>query len=285
MKKRLLFAFLLVGLSFLTASAQDCWLDEDFSSQKWQDAVRGWIDEAGGELTFPEATPSNVDIADGTVINGFTFNGAYIRPGAAELLLACPMGDTHQYGFRLRRSEVSYIQLPQVANAKKISIHIRNGNANNESSILLEEYDETSSSWNLLETISVQPANAYMDQDEVVEVDLNKETPVTLRLSRGGNFFVAIYKIAVEKSTGGSSVHSMTVEAIDDLHVDNRTLLVTGRNAVTAHLLLFDVCGKIVYESTLDGNKIELPASVQSGTYIAKLVSKEVSLAKKICVR
>lgn len=284
MKKRLLSALLLVGLSFLTASAQDYWLNEDFSSQEWQDAVRGWIGEAGGELIFPEATPSSVDIADGTVINGFTFNGAYIRPGAAELLQACPLGDTHQYGFRLRKSGDSYIQLPQVADAKKISIHIRNGNANNESSILLEEYDETSSTWNLLETISVQPASAYTVQDEVVEVDLNKETPVTLRLSRGGNFFIAIYKIAVEKSAGGSFVHSMAADATD-FYVDNRTLFVTGDNTATAHLLFFDVCGKIIYESILNGNKMELPASVQSGTYIAKLVSQEVSLAKKVCIR
>lgn len=284
MKKRLLSGLLLAGLSFLTVSAQDYWLNEDFSSQEWQDAVREWIDESGGTLTFPEATPSNVDIVDGTVINGFTFNGAYIRPGAAELSESCPMGDTHQYGFRLRKSDESYIQLPQVANAKKISIHIRNGNGNNASSILIEEYDETSSAWNLLETMPVQPANAYTEQDEIIEVDLNKETPVTLRISRGGNFFVAIYKVAVEKSTGGSSVHSMTQHTAD-LYVDNRTLFVTGENTVAAPLLLFDTCGKIVYESILDGNKIELPASFQSGTYIAKLVSQEVALTKKIVIR
>lgn len=284
MKKRLLSALLLVGLSFLTVSAQDYWLDEDFSSQEWQDAVRGWIDETGGELVFPEATPSNVDIADGTVINGFTLNGAYIRPGAAELLQTCPTGDTHQYGFRLRRGGDSYVQLPQVANAKKISIHVRNGNANNESSILLEEYDEASFAWNLVETLSVQPSSAYTDQDEVIEVELNKEAPVTLRLSRGGSFFIAIYKITVEKITGGTSIHSTSTDAAD-LYVDNRTLYVTGDDTGAARLSFFDVCGKIIYESILDRNKMDLPASVHPGTYIAKLESQKVSLAKKVCIQ
>ena len=119
MKKRLLSALLFVSLSFFTVNAQDYWLNEDFSSQEWQDAIRAWIDETGVG-TFPEATPSNIDIPDGTEINGFTLNGAYIRPGAAELEQTCSDGDTHQYGLRLRNKGDSYIQLPQIDNAKKI---------------------------------------------------------------------------------------------------------------------------------------------------------------------
>lgn len=284
MKRRLLFTVLFTGLSFLTVNAQEYWLNEDFSSQQWQDAIRGWIDETGGSLVFPEASPSNVDIADGTVINGYTINGAYIRPGEAEFSCTCADGGTaHQYGFRLRKGDISYIQLPQVANAKKISIHVRNGNANNPSSILLEEYDESDGTWKLLETLAAQPSSAYTEQDEVVEVNLNKSVPTTLRISRGGNFFVAIYEIAVEKGDGGSSVHSTLANDID-LYVNDKTVYLTG-NARNACISLYDMCGRVLFESPLNGEQVKLPTSLQSGTYIVKLGTSEYLLKKKIYIQ
>ena len=282
MKKRLLSALLFVSLSFFTVNAQDYWLNEDFSSQEWQDAIRAWIDETGVG-TFPEATPSNIDIPDGTEINGFTLNGAYIRPGAAELEQTCSDGDTHQYGLRLRNKGDSYIQLPQIDNDKKISIHVRNGNGNNENCILLEEYDASSFTWNLLETIPVQRANDYTNQDEILEVNLDKTTPVTLRLFRGGNFFTAVYKITVEKNVGGTLVQSTSVNDIN-IYVDHARLYVMGDIDV-AKILFFDVCGKVIFESVLNGSTVDLPSSVQSGTYIVKLVSPEISLTKKVCIQ
>lgn len=283
MKKRLLSALLLMSFSFLTVSAQDYWVNEDFSSDEWQNAIRDWISMTGVG-TFPENTPSNVDVPDGTEINGYTLNGAYIRPGAAELEQSCPEGGTHQYGFRLRRGGDSYVQLPEIADAKKLTIHVRNGNGTNASSLLVEEYDPATYSWNLIENLYVQPSNDYTEQDEILELELNRSTPVTLRIYRGGTVFVAIYKIAVEKMAGGTSIQSTSAADAADLYLDDRTVYVTG-NVAAARLLIYDVCGKMIHESALNDNSVQLPASVQSGTYIAKLVSQELSLAKKVCVQ
>lgn len=283
MKKRLLSALMFVSFGFFTVSAQDYWVNEDFSSDEWQNAIRDWI-SITGVGTFPENTPSNVDVPDGTEINGYTLNGAYIRPGAAELGQSCPEGGTHQYGFRLRRGGDSYIQLPEIADAKRITLHVRNGNGANPSSLLVEEYDPATYTWNLIEDLYVQPSNDYAEQDEILEVELNRSTPVTLRVSRGGTVFVAIYKLAVEKMAGGTSIQSTSTAGAADLYLNDRTLHVTG-NVDAAHLLIYDVCGKMISESAFNGNSVQLPASVQSGTYIVKLVSQDLSLTKKVCIQ
>ena len=162
-------------------------------------------------------------------------------------------------------------------------IHVRNGNGNNENCILLEEYDASSFTWNLLETIPVQRANDYTNQDEILEVNLDKTTRVTLRLFRGGNFFTAVYKITVEKNVGGTLVQSTSVNDIN-IYVDHARLYVMGDIDV-AKILFFDVCGKVIFESVLNGSTVDLPSSVQSGTYIVKLVSPEISLTKKVCIQ
>lgn len=283
MKKRLLSALLLMSFSFLTVSAQDYWVNEDFSSDEWQNAIRDWI-SITGVGTFPEAIPSNVDVPDGTEINGYTLNGAYIRPGAAELEQSCPEGSTHQYGFRLRRGGDSYIQLPEIADAKKMILHVRNGNGANPSSLFIEEYDPATYSWSLIEDLYVQPSNDYAEQDEILEVELNRTAPVTLRIYRGGTVFVAIYKVAVEKMAGGTSIQPTSAAGSAGLYLDGRTVHTSG-SADAARLQIYDVCGKMSYESVFNGNSVQLPASVQPGTYIAKLISQELSLAKKVCVQ
>lgn len=294
MKRTLLISILGVCLGAFV-NAQEYWIEEDFSTDAWQSEVRAFVDDwnadnpdAATPKVFPEegATAANVGFADGgSEINGYLLDGAYVYDNLGRKCVE-DENVSHTYSFRLRSSGVSVLRFPVVENAGNLYVHLRNGNAANATTITLQKYDNDSYAWSDVETKDVQATDNYpgggaTQQDEIVVFNLDETSPVELQLSRGNNNrFIMIYKIALEKN-GENSVKSTFSDNVN-FYVSNKTAYVAG-NVKNAKISVYDLSGKSILESMLEGNSISL-ASLQAGTYIIKLTSAEGTLTKKIAL-
>jgi hypothetical protein len=280
----LLITVLCVFFGTGAVKAQAYWANDDFSSQVWQEVVENWIsvwNESNPGIVFPSTPDAMVGFPTGSIIGQYEFEGAYIRSTAAMEALPCAEGGgTHKYAFRLRSSAISHLTLPEVENAGKLILHVRNANSTATTTITLQKEDGADN-WVNVNTKTLKKNNDYSKViDEIITWEINSASPIRLRINRGDKF-IYIFKLLLEKNGVPSSVKSLYADGVD-VYVSGKTAFISGEvsNAV---LSLYDFSGREILNAGISGNRVSLDG-VQEGVYILKMASSEGTLTKKIIV-
>lgn len=290
--KSLILTMTLVACSFFTVSAQELLISENFSSQAWADELlrlNPGID-TNGALINPNATNAAAyttpppTTAAGAGTNAYInlnaidrYFGKYLLLGAIECLpvLPCASGDQITHNFNNGGTETAvafrilnpggYIEFPQIPSAGTITLHIRDGNSNSDTSVGLEKYDIATSSWVAITALSLAKYNAYpTTRDEIVTYNVNSSEPITLRL---------INNVAATKrfiNLYGVYITSFAPSAVNTVKVTPFKLI--GRKLVSeqpTNLSLYNTQGALVFEKSF-ATEIELPASLGTGLFLAK---------------
>jgi hypothetical protein len=280
----LLITVLCVFLGTGAIKAQAYWINDDFSSQEWQEAVESWIavwNESNPPVEFPYAPDDMVGFPTGSTIGQYEFEGAYIHSTAAMETLPCAEGGgTHEYAFRLRNGQISHLTLPEVENAGKLILHVRNGNTEQTTTLTLQK-EESTDNWSDMEVKTLKKNGDYSETiDEIITLEVNSESPIRLKINRG-NRFIYIFKLLLEKYGDSSSVKSLYADDVD-VYVSGKTAFISGEvsNAVMS---LYDFSGREILNAGISGNRVSLDKA-QAGMYILKLSSSEGTLTKKVIV-
>jgi len=258
----------------------DLWFDVDFSSEEWM----GYFNEAGYD--FKAITPGqHLNFEEGTTfvledINGFNFNANAFRE-ATPFTSVC--GKTFEYSIRLRQNNnPTYIEFPEVNNAKQIILYVQNPNTASNMNNLTLEKKNAEGKWEIVTQWSVPALNLLStDSDYELACNINIEEPVTLRVYRQEDRFLKIFRIMLEKYNTGSSIKSVCRD--NNKFFINRKTLFLPEGASNAKLLVFDLVGKQVYNCEVNSDRIDLQ-NINPGIYIVKLITKQGETTQKVII-
>jgi len=284
--KSQLFTIALLLCLVFSASAQELLISENFSSQVWADELARLNPGTSSNpnalnpvaYTTPPPTAATAGANAYTNLNAIDrYFDKYLLLGAIECLpvLPCPTGDLTTHNFNNGGTETAvafrilnpngYIEFPQIPSAGTITLHIRDGNSNANTTIGLEKYNIGNSTWDPIYTFSLAKYNSYpTTRDEVVTYDVNSSEPVTLRL---------INNVAATKrfiNLYGVTVTSFAPSAVNTVKVIPFKLI--GRKLISeqpTNLTLYNAQGALVFEKSFV-TEIELPASLGTGLFLAK---------------
>jgi hypothetical protein len=272
MKTKLLpfmIAILAINLLTFTVCAQELWISEEFSSARWEEELARLNP---GYTTPTETTGTGSRFTD--LNSTDLYFGKYQLMGAIECLpvLPCPLGPgyTHEYksvavAFRLQNNAEGRIEFPEIPNAGRIILHIRNGNGTNPHQVGLEKFQN--GSWVNIHTFDLVPNNTLADagvRDEVLFYDLNSSEPIKLRLINNVATpirFMNLYRVDIEAKEA-TSVPAISIISFN----------VIGRRLIAdrpTYISLYNMLGALVYETNIV-NEIEIPASVGHGLFIVR---------------
>jgi hypothetical protein len=169
-------------------------------------------------------------------------------------------GDGHAISFRLRNSGVSIMEFPEIPNAGLITVHARNGNKTDSTTLKLQKYEMDA--WTDLHVFDLQPSNSFRETslDEIVSFNIQSEVPIKLRLSRG-NKFIMLFQVDI----AAYAPTSVKNPVYAGFRLSGRTLSTDEPTQVS----LYNILGKVVHEVYVE-NSVELPASIGDGLYIVK---------------
>ena len=285
--KSLLLTIALVASSFFYATAQELLISEDFSSAAWANELARLNP---GTSVNPNALnpvayvtpPPTTEAGPGT--NAYTNLNAvdryfekYLLLGAIECLpvLPCASGDQITHNFNNGGTETAvafrilnpggYIEFPQIASAGLMTLHIRDGNSNSNTTIGLEKYDAVNSLWVPIYTFPLAKYSSYPNsRDEVVTYNIDSSEPITLRLINNvaaTKRFINLYRVDIQ-SKAPSSVQTTKVIPFK----------IIGRKLISEQptkISLYNTLGALVFEKNII-NEIELPSSLGIGLFLAK---------------
>ena len=253
----------------LTVFAQELWISEEFSSARWEEELV--------RLNPGYTTPTETTGAGSRFLNLNStdlYFGKYLLVGDIECLpvLPCPLGleFTHQYkdvavGFRIARSTEGRIEFPEIQNAGKITLHIRNGNGTLPTQLGLEKFDN--GSWVKIHTFDLLPNNTITEsgfRDEVLMYEINSSAPIKLRVINNVADplrFMNLYRVDV------AAIETTSVPAVSTIPFN-----VIGRRMIAdrpTHITLYNLLGALVYETNIV-KEVEIPASVGNGLFIVR---------------
>ena len=290
---------LVASLSFY-AKSQELLISEDFSSAAWANELArlnpGAIDGVPKNPNAPNliayvTPPPTTEAGPGT--NAYTNLNAvdryfdkYLLLGAIECLpvLPCASGDqiTHNNGtetavaFRILNPG-GYIEFPEIASAGMMTLHIRDGNSTNNTTIGLEKYDAVNSLWVPIYTFPLAKYSSYPNsRDEVVTYNVDSSEPIKLRLINNvaaTKRFINLYRVDIE-SKAPSGVQTTKVIPFK----------IIGRKLISEQptkVSLYNTLGALVFEKNIT-SEIELPASLGTGLFLAKneLGSQKIFIKK-----
>lgn len=290
--KSLLFAAAFVVCTFLGANAQTLLVQEDFSSQEWENEFlkqNPGPDEFGLPIN-PNAvkveaytTPPNTggSGAYGPLNSTDLYFGKYKLGGYVEVLPTgvCSAGLTHAnpttgdaVAFRPNNGS-GYFEFPTLTSAGTITIHVKNGNSTNNTNLGLEKYNSTDDTWERINLFLLRKRNDLKNEagdallDEALSFNVNSATPIKLRLNNikydDGltTRFLNIYHIEVTEFSI-SAVLNPGANAFKQL---GRKLIVEQ----PTKLSLYNMIGSLVFEQQVE-NHVQIPATIGNGIYIVR---------------
>lgn len=230
MKIRTLLVMAVLAASALCVNAQKLLIDENFSTQAWEDEFI--------RLTPSYETPaapkgSFTDLYSGIYFNKYTlFSGAVEVQGDPATGL-CADGTTfHKHdgvavAWRLKNPEngLSYLQLPKLPNAGTFTLHVKTGAATPKivlQKVVMIEGNEVVTeitNWNL-----TNPSDAmFLTQvDELKTFNVDSRDSITLRIGQGGKRFIKIFGFQVEEHFSAGLKHSIdSATVIKNDNADN----------------------------------------------------------------
>ena len=278
-QKTLLLTLVLLASTFFTLSAQEVLVSENFSSQDWQDEIarlNPGADEFGvlinpnatniAEYT-PGATYTNINAID-LYFDKYLLSGAI---EAKEAILPCPLeGHSHTYNnqadiaFRFQNTAAGLIEFPELTSAGLITLHIRNGNSGNPTTIALEKLVDDV--WTWVYTFDLQNNSAYdaTDRDEIVTYNIDMDGPVKLRLVNNvasAKRFINLYEVEILSKAPNSVRQVMS----NPFKIAGRTLIAEQPTKIS----VYNMIGVVVLEKTIQ-SQIEIPASIGNGVFMVK---------------
>ncbi len=249
--------------SWITGETSDSlvnFISEDFSTDEWAaEFLRlnpTYIKPSIGQI-FGISTPS-------LYFKKYALKGACVAfSGTPNCVLPGTIhgNNSDVVAFRLSKYGLSsYIELPKIANAGLITLHVRNGNASTETKLILQEYDLEA--WTTIDSIVVQPSGAYSATsiDEVITYPVNINEVVKLRIC-GGDKFVSVFKIEVTPYNWTGLLTHKT----DFFKIYGRKIVFPKPNRISVYNML----GALVFESNIQ-SEIKLPESLGRGIFIVK---------------
>lgn len=290
-KQLLLMAALIVG-SMIAVQAQTKLVEEEFSSQEWEDEFKR-LNPGNNEFgvpinpnatnpvayTTPEPTGgpgaySNLNSTD-------LYFDKYRLGGAVEVLETglCSEGLTHSnpttstaVAFRLTNPG-GFFELPELTSAGTITIHVKNGNKGNDTNLGLEKYDASTETWARIHLFTLRKRDNLKNEngdallDEALSFDVNSSTPIKLRLNNIkyddglAVRFINMYRIEVTEFAG-SAVPVLQIEGIKQI----------GRRIVVEEpmqLTVYNTLGKLIMNEYVT-NETSIPAKFGNGVFILK---------------
>ena len=200
---------LVIAVSLFTnvmAQENNVWFDIDFSSKEWLNHFKN----AG--YNFQVTSPGEaINFRPGASyvlnnVNGFNFNANAYRE-SSPITSVCER--EFEYGIRLRQNADTYIELPSVKSAGKITLYVQNpnetspGQENPESKWNhLKLQIKTGKTWEDLHewTIETLPELKLKGEyDKELTFDININRPVKIRLFRNEARFLKVFGIRLEK--------------------------------------------------------------------------------------
>lgn len=235
-------------------------ISEDFSSPEWAKEILKY----NPTYIEPTAQTAFVNFNDVDLyFDKYVLEGTVVgAPNTPDCALT---GNVHHEGniavaFRFRNTGESYLELPELASAGIMTLHVRNGNTTDTTTLTLQKY--VNNVWTKINTFVIRKTNDYSSSsmDEILKYDINSTAPVRLRLSRGSKF-INLYRVDVLPY--GETAVKTTL--FTPLKVIGRTIYCEEPTKIS----VFNVLGVLVFENHME-NEIELPASVGKGIFIIK---------------
>lgn len=292
-KQLLLMAALIAG-SMITVQAQTKLVEEEFSSQEWEDELKRLNpgnDEFGVPIN-PNATNAVAYTTPAPTGGGAAYNNLnstdlyfnkYRLSGAIEVLETglCSEGLTHAnpttgtaVAFRFTNPG-GVFELPELASAGKVTIHVKNGNATNNTNLGLEKYNTSTEAWEKIHLFLLRKRNDLKNEnqeallDEALSFDVNSSTPVKLRLNNIkyddglGVRFINMYRIEVTEYVE-SSVPVLQIEGVKQI---GRRIVVDEPVQIT----VYNTLGKLIMDEYVT-NEISVPAKFGNGVFVLKTI-------------
>lgn len=201
-----------------TIQAQNFHIAEEFSSPEWEaELLRLNPGNQQNDYAFGDNPYTTPAIGGGNAYNDLNnfqlYFGKYRLFGSIECLdvQPCPLGESHTHkhptanvAIALRiANPAGYLELPEVPNAGKITIHARNGNKGSNTLLGLERYDKNIGTWIPIHAFLLKAWGSYEGtRDEVVSFDVNTDSPIKLRLINNVDAttrFINVYRIEIEE--------------------------------------------------------------------------------------
>lgn len=292
-QKSLLLSLVLCASSLFSLTAQEVLLSENFSTQEWETEfarLNPGANIVGTDtiLINKQAKNKNAYVTPEVGGSAYTslnqgFNtdslpdlyfGKYRLIGAIEVkaVLPCALGTEFNHnlnekavGFRIQNTAAGMIEFPELPSVGKFTIHIRNGNATNDTKLGLEKFVD--GVWSKSYTFNLQKNSAFegVTQDEVLSINLDSLTgPVKLRL---------INNVASSKrfqNLYGFEIKSRTPNAVGK--VVSNPFKIAGRRLTTetpVNIAIYNTLGAMVFEQNVQ-DQVEIPATVGNGVFVVK---------------
>ncbi len=290
-KQLLLMAALIAGL-MITVQAQTKLVEEEFSSQEWEDELKllnPGNDEFGVPIN-PNATnavayttpaPTGGGAAYKNLNSTDLYFNKYRLSGAIEVLETglCSEGLTHAnpttgtaVAFRFTNPG-GVFELPELTSAGTIKVHIKNGNNGNDTNLGLEKYNTSTESWERIHLFLVRKRTELVNEnsepllDEVVSFDINSNAPIKLRLNNVkyedglATRFMNMYRIEVTEYVE-SSVPVLQIEGVKQI---GRRIVVDEPVQIT----VYNTLGKLIMNEYVT-HETSIPAKFGNGVFILK---------------
>ena len=300
----LLAAALFAGTS-LSTSAQKLILSEDFSTAEWQAELLK-LNPGADEFGVPKnANAPNLNAyappspADGSNKNASYNNmnvtdlyfGKYKLNGDMETIggigsdVCAADGGNHNVlipagfysgqmlplGFRMFKT-TGFLELPEIASADSIILHIRGGNNTTPTQLTLQKWE--SDAWTTITSLPVQNRAAFYANsvDEIIKYKIGSSTPIKLRIAHlDTQPYFQIYQVDIQEFAPSAVINP---EAVGFKQM-GRKLIVD----VPTKISIYNTIGSLMFEKQVV-NELEIPASLGNGVFMVKTSkgSQKISL-------
>jgi hypothetical protein len=285
--------FLLIAIFSLISttkiSAVETWLDVDFSNAEWTVALEEAglilvddIASIGDELSTFAFKPGTYGDIEG--VQGFYLNGHWSAKWVVTPIIGVD-GRTITQSIRLRKDSPSYVQLPKLANAGKVSVYVKNSNTTSSTNFDIEKLEDDNTTWTKLTTLTTVGSSLYADGavEEKLEFEVNSSTPITLRVYKNSARFMNVFRVVVEKYSP-SGIKSNFSNLLN-ISIKDKTLYIISDKIEVNHLQLIDLSGRQVWQTLTSEKQLQLPASMQQGMYIVRLSNEHGSLSQSVVIQ
>ena len=239
-------------------------LSEDFSSNAWETEIT----RLNPAYITPPATGNN---SFTSLNNTDLYFGKYLLTGTIESLEILPCASsspaiTHEnnnvaVALRLKNDITGMIEFPEIQNAGLITIHARNGNPDNLTTMVLEKYEN--GTWTILNSFTLTPNGAFQNvRDEIFSYSINSNAPIKLRIRNSGNRYINLYRISIG---GYNETSKVTTAVINPLRQTKRTLI----SEEPLDIRIYSLLGRLVYEKK-NNTIFEIPESVGKGIFLVR---------------
>ncbi len=255
-------------------------ISEDFSSKSWESELERL--NPGGGINPNAPNPNAYYTPDVEGKNAyFNLNSTdpyffkYHLSGEIESLPVLPCAAveniTHEndglaVAFRFTNNASGLIELPELPNAGIITLHVRNGNLNNSTSLALEKF--TDDHWTVINVFNLHPHGALRtSRDEIINYDVNTNEPIKLQVRNAGSRYINLYRISVGSYNGITPTNiSPSVNPIvqPSFKLIGRKLTLQGPSTI---IRIYNLSGRMVFNRFVD-HETYLPESMGNGLFI-----------------